>query len=273
VNLCYCDESGTGEEPIATMVGIIVDAARMHLTKQNWEELLTELSHMANRQIRELHTTNFYAGNGIWRDIDGPTRAAVITAIIEWLAERKHHLVYTSVVKASYFEAFGAKDIPDELNTVWRFMGFHLVLAMQRHCQREQGVKGHSIFIFDNNEREKMRFTDVIRRPAAWSDRYYDRGKKQNQLDHIVDVPYFGDSQDGGLIQLADLAAFILRRYAEIKEGLVGPRYDDEEQRVTAWAQALAARAINTPIYPKRGRQYAHELFFRHAPQSIRALA
>ena len=56
VNFCYSDESGTGEEPIATMVGIVVDAGRMHLTKGDWVDLLGILSHLTNRTIAKLHT-------------------------------------------------------------------------------------------------------------------------------------------------------------------------------------------------------------------------
>jgi len=254
------------------MVGIVVDASRMHLTKTHWDELLVDLSGMAGRQVRELHTRNFYAGNGIWREIDGETRAAVITAIVEWLAERKHEIVYASVLKDSYHKAVAIHDIPDELNTVWRFMGFHLILAMQKHCQKECKVKGHTLFVFDNEERERMRFTDIVCNPPSWSDGYYGRKKKQERLDQIIDVPYFGDSEDAGLIQLADVAAFLLRRYAEIKEKLVGAKYDDEEERLTGWVQALRKRAIATPIYLKKGRRDAEDLFWRHAPQSIATL-
>lgn len=273
VNLCYCDESGTGEEPIATMVGVIVDAGRMHLTKDHWGNLLESLSSIAGHQIVELHTRDFYSGNGVFRGIDGKTRAKIISSIFEWLTERKHHFVYASVVKTAYFEGVKAQEIPDELNTVWRFLGFHLVLAMQKHCQRDQGVKGHTIFVFDNEERERMRFTDIIMRPPAWSDQYYGRGKKQPQLDQIVDIPYFGDSREVALIQLADFVAFFLRRYAEIKEGLVPAKYDDEEERVTEWITELKTRSIGSArIYPKTQRQYADNIFFDRAPASIRSL-
>ncbi len=43
VKFCYCDESGTGDEPLAMMVGVIVDAQRMHCTKHDWESLLSSL--------------------------------------------------------------------------------------------------------------------------------------------------------------------------------------------------------------------------------------
>jgi hypothetical protein len=254
------------------MVGIIVDANRMHLTKQNWEDLLRYLREETGRHIREFHTRDFYAGNGVWRGLGGRDRWAVMIAIMDWLAERKHRVVYSSVLKSSFTRAFEARAIPDELNSVWRFLGFHLILAMQKHCQTEQGIKGHTIFVFDNEERERMRFTDLILRPPVWSDLYYGRKRNRKQLDQIVDVPYFAESHDVVLIQLADFLAFMLRRYSEIKERLVGPRFDDEEEKLTDWSRAFQRRTISTPVYLKRGRQYAEDLFWSHAPQSIATL-
>lgn len=273
MKLCYCDESGTGDEPIAVMAGVLVDCHRMHITKAEWDGLLGTLSRLAKRAVPEFHTRDFYAGNGIWRGIDGPTRAAIITAICEWLSDRKHYVVYTSVCKATYFEQKALQFIPDELNTPWRFMGFHLVLSIQKYCQREKSNKGHTIFIFDNEERENMRFTDIITNPRAWSEEYYEKKNKQTPLDQVVDVPYFGDSAEVGLIQLADFIAFFLRRYAEIKENLVPARYADEADRIQGWIDLIARRSIGSNfMYPKRGRGNAEELFFRNASQSIREI-
>jgi Protein of unknown function (DUF3800) len=273
VNLCYCDESGTGDEPIAVMVGIVVDCHRMHITKEHWAGLLNRLSEIAGKVISELHTRDFYAGNRIWRDLNGPQRAGIITEIFQWLSDRKHHVVYASVCKEEYVKNFALQRIPDELNTIWRFLGFHLILAMQKCCQREKSNKGHTIFIFDNEKREELRFTDIIKRPPAWSDEYYGRGNKQNSLDQIVDVPYFGDSQEAALIQLADVASFFLRRYAEIKEGLVPAKYEDEEARIDGWISTFADRSIGRPyMYAKKNRTRAENLFFDNASVSIRAL-
>src|SRR5260370_426841 len=83
-------------------------------------------------------------------------------------------------------------------------------------CQRIEKTKGHTIFIFDNENREEKHFKEFIFRPPAWSDSYYERGKKQPALEHVVDVPYFADSKDVALLQLADFTAYFLRRYAEI---------------------------------------------------------
>src|SRR5205085_1654825 len=124
-----------GEEPIATMVGIVVDASRMHLTKDHWAGLLSDISKLAGRDIVELHSRDFYPGRGAYSGIDGATRAEIISVIFEWLAARKHQVVYAAVVKNAYNTARLAQAIPDELNTIWRFMGFHVTLAMQKFFQ------------------------------------------------------------------------------------------------------------------------------------------
>jgi hypothetical protein len=273
MKVCYCDESGTGDEPIAVMVGIIVDSHRMHITKQDWLDLLQKLSARAGREITELHTRNFYAGNGVWRSIDGPTRASIISEVLQWLTERKHKIVYSSVCKKDYHEMYALQRIPDELNTLWRFLGFHLVLSIQKFGQTFEKNKGNTLLIFDNEEREQMRFTDVICRPPGWSGEYYAKKKKQDALDQIIDVPYFGDSQDVSLIQVADFLAFFLRRYAEIKENHVPARYAEEGDRIDVWMASIAKLSIGRSfMYPKMGRNDAQEMFYRVASESIREI-
>jgi hypothetical protein len=118
-----------------------------------------------------------------------------------------------------------------------------------------------------------MRFTDLIRNPPPLSDAYYQKSRSQQRLDQVVDVPFFGDSQEVSLIQVADIVAFFLRRYAEIIEGLVPARYNDEPERVERWAQMIARLSIGrTMMYPSRGRDELSEIFFNLAPQCIREM-
>lgn len=274
MKFCYCDESGMGEEPIATMVGVVVDADRMHVTKGDWQSLLDLLTEVTGQRITELHMRDLYPGNGPYRRVlDGPDRADLITQICRWIADRKHHFVYASVVKDGYRQAWARQDIPDELGTIWRFMGFHMMLAMQRRFMREPVPKGNTVFVFDNEEREEMRFADLVLRPREWSDAYYNRPRNAEPLDQVIDTPYFGDSKDVSLIQVADCAAYIFRRFAELHEGLARERYEGEKERVAEWASMLAARSIGrSHIYPRTSRNDAQNLFFDLAPQSMRSL-
>ncbi len=273
MKLCYCDESGTGDEPIAVMVGVVVDAQRMHVTKEHWSSLLSSLSRVVGKELMEIHTRDFYSGNGVWRDIPGHERSRVISMVFDWLAERHHHIVYTSITKSAYFISLKAGQIPAELSTPWRFLGLHLLLSVQRHFQNQKGVKGNTIFVFDNEERERLRFTDMVFNPPAWSDSYYSKTKRRGRLDQIVDVPYFGDSKEVALLQVADFVAYFLRRYAEIKDAGSPPRYPDEMDKVSGWIKTLKSCSISgSAIYSSTGRCDCSEMFFSHAPESIRQL-
>lgn len=152
-------------------------------------------------------------------------------------------------------------------------MAFHLMLALQKRCQREEKTKGNTIVIFDNEERERTRITDLINNPPTWSDAYYDKHKKQERLDQIVDVPYFGDSTEVPLIQVADFVTFFLRRYAEIKENHVSPRYADEVNRIEDWAKMISDLSIGRSfMYPAKARCKLGDIFYAHAPKSIREM-
>jgi hypothetical protein len=271
MKLCYCDESGTGGEPIAVMVGVVVDSQRMHITKQDWKDLLRHLSGIVGVDLDELHTRDFYSGNSPFRGIDGPKRSEYISTILEWFAERKHHLVYTALDKALFEKAKAAGDIPAEIQTVWRCMGAHLILAAQRACQKCEGTKGNTIFIFDEENREEKHFKEFIFDPPRWTDSYYSRSKKQAPLDQVIDVPYFADSKDATLLQLADFIAYFLRRYAEIEEGHSAAKYPDEYPKVKGWIDLLAARSIGLNcIYPSKGRDKTANLFYQLCPASLR---
>jgi hypothetical protein len=274
MKICYCDESGIGDEPVAVMAGVVVDSQRMHVTKEHWEQLLSDLSEIVKRKVTEFHTREFYPGRGVWSDLDGESRSEVITAIAQWLNDRKHHVVFSAVNKVELQKSIEAGKIPKEVRTVWRFIGLHLVLSVQREFQKHEKTKGHTIFIFDNEKQEEMIFSDLIKNPPNWSDTYYSRTKKDDSLSHIVDVPYFADSRHVALIQVADFLAFFMRRFIEIADGHTNEKYDGEFKKLESWVKLISSRVITTSsIYPSRGRCECAEMFHSHAPRAAHLIA
>src|SRR5437868_7272606 len=147
---CYCDETGIGSEPIAVMVGVVVDSQRMHITKEDWDDLLGHLSGIVGVRLKELHTRDFYSGNSPFRGIAGPKRSEYISTIFQWFADRKHHFIHTAIDKNAFRSAVTMDAVPPEIQTVWRCMGAHIILAAQRAFQKIEKTRGHTIFIFDN---------------------------------------------------------------------------------------------------------------------------
>lgn len=267
MKFCYLDESGTGGQPIAVMAGVVADANRMHLTKDAWTDLLGQLSEIVGSPIQEFHSHKFYSGSGIWKGLDGPHRGNIISAIINWMKNRKHKVVYSAVDVQRHEEQ---KDEDARLQdlSVWRTMALHVALSVQRRHQNESKNKGHTVLVFDEQVKEKERFTELILYPPAWTDDYYDRGRKQKTLDQLVDVPHFVDSKQVELVQVADLYAFILRRHFELEVGLDQPKYDDEPDKIGGWAKDILEQTIgNGHIYPKKQPSGAAQIFQSVAPK------
>ena len=97
MKFCYVDESGSQNDRFLVMAGIIVDATRMHVTKGIWVDFLDLISEAAGRRIEEFHTRDLYSGSGPWHKVDGQERTKIITAVIKWVSDRKHHLTWSAV--------------------------------------------------------------------------------------------------------------------------------------------------------------------------------
>jgi hypothetical protein len=262
MKFCYCDETGTGEEPYAVLLGVAVDASRMHVTKDEWASFLADPSKKIGHKFNELHTRHFYAGAGIWRKLSGPQRAHAIKLFVDWFAKRKHHVVFSAVDKAKYLELHAAGRVPAEVDSVWRAMGFHVVLAIQKHFQGEPKNKGNTIFVFDEEVKEETRFHEIVLNLPEWSDSYYDKPKKSTSLDQLVDAPYFADSKNVGMLQVADFLAYFVRRHIEIWEGAVPEKYHGEAEKVASWFAKIRARTIPyQSMHPRRRRCETAEFF------------
>lgn len=270
MKFCYLDESGTGYERYAVLVGIVVDGTRMHVTKSHWNELLDLLSTIVQRPVREFHTKKFYGGRGIWSEIDGDERTEIITTILSWFAERHHHVVYSAVDNESFESNFNIHHFSTDIGTLWRMMAFHVTLALQKNFQSEARNKGNTVLVFDNKETDQEQFTNLVLNPPGWSDSYYGLGKNESPLDQIIDVPHFVDSEHVGLIQVADLIAFILRRYLEVVDGGMPERYAGETTRLNGWSEQIFEQSIpKSSIYPSRNICNAAQYFRDFAPESI----
>lgn len=244
MKFCYVDESGMGEEPVIVMVGVIVDAQRMHKTKDNWDELLRRLSDRVGRKISEFHTRDFYSGNSPWRDIPGEERSAIIDEIIDWVTERKHKIVCAAIDKSKYDERRKTSSQLETLKTPWLAAAMSLVTKIQREHQKELKNKGHTAFIFDREVKEEKRLTDLLYDPPEWTGTLYERKRKAVPFDQIIDVPYFADSRPVLLIQVADLFSYLIRRKIELERGFAQPRYADEPDKLRAWCDRLDALCL-----------------------------
>jgi hypothetical protein len=270
MKFCYTDESGMGAEPVLVMAGIIVDAQRMHVTKDDWGDLLKRLSAVCGRELKELHMREMYRGNGPWREVGGQDRARLISEILDWWIERKHLVTFTALDKGAYSAARDAGKAPVGCETPWRTAALHLILTIQKHFDGSEKNKGHTLLLFDHETQEEGAISDLVASPPEWTDEYYGRGKKQRRFDQIIDAPFFGDSQQVLLLQVADLIAYLLRHHAELEEGRDRERYAGESDAVRGWVRKIMARAFPASTrWPRKGGGRSGEFLGSVAPVSL----
>lgn len=271
MTFAYIDESGTGDEPYVVMAGVIVDAQRMHLTKEEWANLLDNLTDIVGHEVKEFHTRDFYAGNSPWRGLNGEQRANIITAIFTWFQARRHHIIFSAIDKQQLNDNYNDHPFTTSLGSLWKILASHFALTIQRAYQGQKNNKGNTVLIFDAHDKDEKEYAQLILSPPEWTDTYYEKSKKQKQLDQIIDVPHFVDSKHVGMIQLADCVSFFLRRNFEIIYGGRGERYDGEAAIVSSWVESITERCVSMPaMYPKRGRCEAAEYFYQLAPESLK---
>ena len=150
---------------------------------------------------------------------------------------------------------------------------WHIALQLQRAHQPLRKNKGKTILVFDDNKHGIANVADSIYDPPAWTDDYYERGKKQGALDQLIDTPFAVKSHHVGLVQIADLYAAIFRRYAELTDHSDPERYPGERRHIVEWVQLLVPRLVaKGSRWPVRSKSKCAQWYISVAPASLLAL-
>ncbi len=269
MKFCYADESGHGAE-ILVVAGVIVDATRMQPTKAAWNRLLAKLDEISSGRVFEVKGRELYRGNAFWRTFDGGERTRLIDQIIKWMIERKHDVTFSAVSRPLLQSRHvQCKEFGFEKANEWSIAALHLLLGVQKKYQKLKNNKGNCVFVFDKGAEYEDLLRLVVDPPRA-TEGFYGKERKQTPLNQVIDVPYFADSRHVGLIQVADLFAFILRLYADLKEGITEEKFKGELERLESWIKEMHPVLLpNSVRWPKLAKDPCSSFFRSIAPQAL----
>lgn len=274
MKICYVDESGNATtDPCLVMVGVLVDAVRLNRTRQEFAEIFDDIEALFDESLRELKASKMIHGRDRWRRIDPEKRKRIASLLCSWLVERKHKLVLAAVCRDRLRKS--PKDgAPDKLADPWLAGALHVALQIQKANQGKAKNKGNTLLIFDENKKKADCLSEFLWLPPEWTDDYYDRERKQVRFDQIIDTTFTIKSHHAGLVQVADLFAFIFRRYSELHD------YGEEEEwpgersvmdgYVRTISQSLLPRSVRWPARPSSA---CAKWFNAVAPDSLKVLA
>lgn len=249
------------------MVGVIADSQRLRRTRSEFEAVMNDLDQDSRSAIRELKSSELYKGRGSWWGVDGEDRHALIGDLCEWLCDRKHHLALAAVGARAVSES------PLHGLDAWMSAALHIALQVQRRFQNEARNKGQTFLVFDENKRQADPLAELLFDPPPWTDDYYQRDASKEPLDQIIDSAFYARSHHVGLVQVADLFAFIFRRYSELNDYGSSEAFTGEAERITSWVEVISRRLISrSSRWPKRPRSEVSGWFWNAAPPSLAAL-
>jgi hypothetical protein len=206
------------------------------------------------KALRELKGSRIFYGHGGWRQVDPEIRKDIFHQFCGWLADRKH-LLALSAIDVARFGKDLTPDYPDELKDLWLAEAVHVALQLQRFHQSIKKNKGHTVLIFDENKIKADKLNAVLFAPPQWTEPYYDKKRTKQPLDQIIDSAFFTKSHHAGLAQVADLFAFVFRRYAELTEYgadlVYGGELADIEEIVRRLVPHLIPKSHRWPRHPK----------------------
>ena len=84
-----------------------------------------------------------------------------------------------------------------------------VVSRFERYLQNTNA--GHGLLVHDNNQTVETRHTGMMKR-------FLQSGTIWTDLEYIIEVPFFVDSELTNMVQLADLCAYAIRRYVDNDE-------------------------------------------------------
>lgn len=273
MKVCYVDESGNqDQDPCLVMVGIVVDTLRLSRTQEEFKEIFDIVQGLFQENLRELKGSKMIFGRDRWRSVDRTIRKRIAEFFCNWVVNRKHHIVLAAIDRKR-LDQIGGKDFPEVANDPWLAASLHIALQLQKHHQSKAKNKGRTFLFVDENKRAADQLAELLFAPPDWTDAYYGRGKKQPRLDQLIDSAFAVKSHHAGLVQVADLYALILRRYAELHDYGSTELWDGERALIDGYTKTLTSRLLpRATRWPARPNSLCGWWYNEIAPSSLRAL-
>ena len=273
MKVCYVDESGaTTQDPCLIMVGVLIDSTRLNRTRQEFFDAFDVVRDLFQERLRELKGSKIFFGRDRWRKIDPEIRKQIVEYFCNWIERRKHKLALAAIDR-SEMEKHTEVDSPVERKDEWLAAGLHIALQIQRFNQGVRKNKGHTFLFFDDNKAKADKLSDLLWAPPQWTDDYYGKKKNQERMNQIIDTTFSIRSHHAGLIQVADIFAFIVRRYVEIKDFGKEEEWSGEESPLDGYIHTISGCLLpRSHRWPARTESTAAEWYNALAPASLKAL-
>lgn len=223
----YVDELGDeGQSDVFVMVGVLIDAYRLRKYTARFDKMIVDFLAKHPGAPQELKTKAFISGTGGWSRVDADERKSFLGQICDLVAEcaKIFSIAFSLTAFKKAVEGNGGFS-----KSYWLSAAMFIAALMQKKTQDEPRNKGMTVLICDDNKQEMANLADVLHEADCWFDPIYQKSRKKKgatvwvpipddeRFDQIVNCAFAVKSHHSSLIQVADVVAYVYRRYLELK--------------------------------------------------------
>ena len=228
--LFYVDESrDRGKNGHHFHVGLLAEGRRVaaaetaldEIVEQAWDDGITSWN-------SELHGAHIFQGLKEWARGSNDQRAAVYEAALSVVVQENIEVIARGV-GLSQFE----KRYPGGDPYRWGFSNL-----LERLNERLHTLDAFGLVIAD----QQHEYRELLQRDVADGKHFGTGGYRSQRLARVLDTAHFVDSKLSRMVQLANLAAFVLRRRATIPT-----EHDLRTEALMARLHALVVQGIPAP--------------------------
>lgn len=263
---CYIDESGhcgtkhDPNQPVEVLVGVIQDATKIHKTNREHSNYLKYLLYKHGVEVTELKSAQIFRGRKEWSAVNPDIRKQVFRELLKWVNERGCKIIVCPVHSEKFFRLkAGGNEIAKYLHFPYETGALNVLLALQRLKYGSPNNKGKTVVIMDEEGEHDKRLIKILSGDLNFTDEFTQLVLPKRKgsiaierLCQIVDIPFFSKSEHSQLIQIADLVAFVVSRYIQLKSFKSPPAFVDELQVIEEFylgikPSLIPAAHINPP--------------------------
>jgi hypothetical protein len=264
---CYIDESGhcgnklDPNQPVEVLVGVIQDATKIHKTNREHSSFLKQLLHKHGVEVAELKSAQIFRGRKEWGSVSPDVRKKIFKDLLKWVNERSCKLIVCPIDSGKFFQLKESGDeIARKLHFPYEVGALNVLLALQRLKYGSPNNKGKTVVIMDEEKEHDKRLIKILSGDLDFTDAFTQlvlpkrkSSKQVERLCQIIDIPFFSKSEHSQLIQIADLVAFVVSRYIQLKSFRSTPAFAEELQVIEEFylgikPSLVPAAHLNPPI-------------------------
>ena len=246
MKICYIDETGSEENsPFYVMTGICFDYTKHYRCARDANLMIASIKkrfYESNKKhCKEIKTKRFINGADKWSNVPHEERDAFITKILKIFETSFTNSfdIYVSLIDNEKYKR-SSSIIKNDIDGPWVTNAFHVILQRQADIygtQKNKNNKALTFMIYDNHV-DISKLNDLLYKPKKYLYEYFTSKSpsknKKVSLDAVIGEGFCINSQHSGLCQLADICAYIVRRYVELQSGYK-EEYKGEKEKFTNW--------------------------------------